>query len=186
MSDDHFLSRWSRLKTASKAPAAPAEPTPEARKASPQPAVAPPAATPPAETAPQPLPPVESLTPESDFAGFMREGIDPSLRRQALKTLFSDPRFNVMDGLDVYIDDYSQPDPLPEGWLEKMTQTARLGAYREPDEKAPEPPVGDEAAGEGGAEAVSQQEQGLVEAPAAAGEAAPETDGENAGPAAQP
>ena len=85
MSDDHFLSRWSRLKTASKAPAAPAEPTPEAREASPQPAAAPPAATPPAETAPQPLPPVESLTPESDFAGFMREGIDPSLRRQAIR-----------------------------------------------------------------------------------------------------
>jgi hypothetical protein len=62
--------------------------------------------------------------------------VDPDLRRQALKTLFQDPRFNVMDGLDVYIDDYSKPDPLPEGWLEKMNQVARLGAYEPPKEEA--------------------------------------------------
>ena len=68
----------------------------------------------------QPLPPVESLTFESDFTAFMQPEVDPGLRRQALKTLLQDPRFNVMDGLDVYIDDYSKPDPLPEGWLEKM------------------------------------------------------------------
>jgi len=85
---------------------------------------------------PAPLPPVESLTPESDFAPFMRDDVDPGLRRQALRTLFRDPRFNVMDGLDVYIDDFSKPDPLPEGWLEKMNQVARLGEYREPDPKA--------------------------------------------------
>ena len=42
------------------------------------------------------------------------------------KTLFQDPHYNVMDGLDTYIDDYSKPDPLPEGWLEKMNQVARL------------------------------------------------------------
>jgi hypothetical protein len=38
--------------------------------------------------------------------------VDPAIKRQALKKLFSDPRFNVMDGLDVYIDDYSTPSPL--------------------------------------------------------------------------
>jgi hypothetical protein len=64
--------------------------------------------------------------------------------------LFRDPRYNLMDGLDVYIDDYSKPDPLPEGWLEKMTQTARLGEYREPEPQAAEenlaqaPQAGDE------------------------------------------
>ena len=30
-----------------------------------------------------------------------------------MKKLFSDPHFNVMDGLDTYIDDYGKPDPLP-------------------------------------------------------------------------
>jgi hypothetical protein len=58
------------------------------------------------------LPSLESLSIESDFAGFMQPGVDESLKRGALKKLFADPRFNVMDGLDVYIDDYSKPDPL--------------------------------------------------------------------------
>ena len=30
-----------------------------------------------------------------------------------MKKLFADPHYNVMDGLDVYIDDYSKPDPIP-------------------------------------------------------------------------
>ena len=82
------------------------------------------------------LPPVESLTPDSDFSPFMSGGVDESVKRRALKTLFADPRFNAMDGLDVYIDDYSKPDPLPEGWLEKLNQVARLGEYKEPEKIA--------------------------------------------------
>jgi hypothetical protein len=73
-----------------------------------------------------------------------------------LKTLFQDPRFNVMDGLDVYIDDYSKPDPLPEGWLEKMNQVARLGEYREPDPKAEEASETPEALAENPGEQVPQ------------------------------
>jgi hypothetical protein len=77
----------------------------------------------------------------------MKGDVDPGLRREALKTLFKDPRFNVMDGLDVYIDDYSKPDPLPPGWLEKIAAVSRLGDYRppepaeEPAKEAPEAPV---------------------------------------------
>ena len=59
-----------------------------------------------------PLPAIDSLGIDSDFTAFMRPGVDESLKRGALKKLFSDPRFNVMDGLDVYIDDYSKPDPI--------------------------------------------------------------------------
>jgi hypothetical protein len=88
---------------------------------------------------PTALPPVESLTPESDFLPFMREEVDEVLKRRALRTLFRDPRFNVMDGLDVYIDDFSKPDPLPEGWLEKLNQVTRLGDYRPPEEAPAEP-----------------------------------------------
>jgi hypothetical protein len=83
-----------------------------------------------------PLPPIESLNVDSDFTPFLREGVQEHLKRAALKTLFQDPRFNVMDGLDVYIDDYSKPDPLPEGWLEKLNQVARLGEYRAPEPEA--------------------------------------------------
>ena len=42
----------------------------------------------------------------------MRPHVDPALKRAALKKLVSDPRFNVMDGLDVYIDDYTKFEPL--------------------------------------------------------------------------
>ena len=134
MSDDHFLSRWSRRKTAAKAgpavPAAAAVPAPAVTQLPAQTADVLP------DKAGAQLPPIESLTPESDFSPFMQADVAEHLKRRALKTLFQDPRFNVMDGLDVYIDDYSKPDPLPEGWLEKMNQVARLGEYRAPEEEA--------------------------------------------------
>jgi hypothetical protein len=63
-------------------------------------------------TEPPPLPPVESLTFESDFRAFLQPHVAEDLKREALKKLLHDPRFNVMDGLDVYIDDYSIPSPL--------------------------------------------------------------------------
>jgi hypothetical protein len=140
MKDDNFLSRWSRRKLAAKeTPATPPASTPAAPTLAEGPAV--PAAAQ-AETqsldskSPAPLPPVESLTFDSDFTAFMKPDVDPGLRREALKTLLKDPRFNVMDGLDVYIDDYSKPDPLPEGWLEKMSQVKYLGHYIAPEETA--------------------------------------------------
>jgi hypothetical protein len=134
MSDEGFISRWSRRKTEAKTQ--PKE-TPPARPDPEEAPVAPAAGATPAQA--PPLPPVESLTTESDFTPFMKPGVDAGTRREAVKVLLRDPRFNVMDGLDVYIDDYSKPDPLPEGWLEKMTQTARLGEYRDPDVPAAEP-----------------------------------------------
>ena len=146
MKDETFLGRWSKRKLASKAAPESNVVDPIAEQAAPGRHVpAPTPATPPASSAP-PLPPVESLTPESDFAPFMAREVDEGVRRQALKTLFQDPRFNVMDGLDVYIDDYSKPDPLPEGWLEKLNQVARLGDQHPPPKiEAPElaenPPV---------------------------------------------
>ena len=133
MTDDHFLARWSRRTHAAVKGATP-EPAPPGPAASAAP-VGPPAEP----VVPAALPPVESLTPESDFLPFMREEVDEDLKRRALRTLFRDPRFNVMDGLDVYIDDYSKPDPLPEGWLEKLNQVTRLGDYRPPEEAPPEP-----------------------------------------------
>ena len=69
-----------------------------------------------------PLPPIDTLSFESDFTAFLQPTVDEALKRQAMKKLFSDPRFNVMDGLDTYIDDYSKPDPLPPGMLEQLVQ----------------------------------------------------------------
>ena len=66
------------------------------------------------------LPAVEGLTIDSDFAQFLKPEVAEDTRRAALKKLFSDPQFNVMDGLDTYVGDYTQPDPMPAGMLEKL------------------------------------------------------------------
>jgi hypothetical protein len=68
------------------------------------------------------LPAIESLTIDSDFAPFFKPEVDESIKRAALKQLFRDPRFNIMDGLDTYIDDYTQADPIPSAMLEDLMQ----------------------------------------------------------------
>jgi hypothetical protein len=138
---DDFLSRWSRRKIQARQGEVQA-PLPEEAQAV-QGDGLPVATQPPAP--PAPLPPIESLTSESDYSVFMRPDVDPGTRRLAMKKLFEDPRYNVMDGLDTYIADYSLPDPLPEGWLEKMNQVARLGIFK----PAPEPEVAEAAPAEG-------------------------------------
>jgi hypothetical protein len=100
------------------------------------------------------LPPIEELTPESDFSGFMHPKVDPALRRAALQKLFSDPHFNVMDGLDTYIDDYSQPNPIPPAMLAGLRQAQNILAWaKETKEEtaarfAPPPEKSARAAGE--------------------------------------
>jgi hypothetical protein len=121
------LRRWSRRKLEATGKISPAEPErlPVAAPVPPVVAPVPPVANasgPPAVATEPALPPVESLTAESNFAAFMQPNVDEGLRRQALKKLFADPRFNVMDGLDVYIDDYTKPDPIPPSVLERLTQ----------------------------------------------------------------
>ncbi len=125
--EESFLSRWSRRKT--QAATTPEQPTAKAG-AAPPPTDALPApggSGPPAPVEAAPLPTLESLTTESDFAPFMAPEVDGETRRKALKTLFTDPRFNVMDMMDVYVDDYSKPDPIPASWLENLEQLSRLG-----------------------------------------------------------
>ena len=83
----------------------------------------------------QPLPTLEdvrSLTPQSDFQPFMQRGVGSEVRNAAMKKLFADPHFNVMDGLDIYIDDYSQPDPLPAGMLQRMASAQFMKLVPEP------------------------------------------------------
>ena len=63
---------------------------------------------------------VRLLTKDSDFKPFMRGDVGPEVRNAAMKKLFTDPHYNVMDGLDIYIDDYSRSDPIPESMLRQM------------------------------------------------------------------
>ena len=105
--------------------AAPAEPAPADR--------VPPAALPPPPT----LADVAALTAESDYARFVAPGVDHGVKNAALKKLFTNPHFNIMDGLDTYIDDYGKPDPLPAGMLRQMAQSHALGLFADD----PPPPL---------------------------------------------
>ena len=124
-----FFSRWSRRKQEAgqeqDAPAAVPLADPPVRQPAAQSALN----TPP-ETEPEaPLPTLQdaqALTPESDFQPFMQNGVGAEVRNAAMKKLFADPHFNVMDGLDIYIDDYSQPDPMPAGMLRQMASAQFL------------------------------------------------------------
>ena len=73
---------------------------------------------------------------DPDFSAFMKPNVDPAVQQAALKKMFTDPHFNIMDGLDIYIDDYSKPDPLPPGMLERMVQSDMLNLFRKKTEEA--------------------------------------------------
>src|SRR6478752_3981503 len=101
-----------------------------------------------------PLPSLESLTIDSDYSPFMQPGVDDAMKRGALKKLFSDPHFNVMDGLDVYIDDYSKPDPIDPAIVRTLTQAryifnppaTRVNAAGYVEDVPDDAPAGDAAA----------------------------------------
>lgn len=119
-SPGEFLSRWSRRKIEARAENA----APAAEDVAAAGPVEAPGETPAAPVAvplaAEPLQPIDTLTPESDYRPFLQAGVPPHLKNLALKALFKDPHFNVMDGLDTYIADYSQPDPIPAEMLAKM------------------------------------------------------------------
>jgi hypothetical protein len=116
-----FLSRWSRRKLEAKA----------------EPTAVPPAVQPGAATgAPAaPAAPAQTARPEPDespeYRNFFDPKVDKKLRHAALKSLFSDPHFNVVDGLDVYIDDYSKADPIPPAMLRQLNQAKNLLLFEE-------------------------------------------------------
>ena len=126
---DGFLSRWSKRKAGqdtkpdevSQEPAQPVVPvTPEVQ--------APPPVT---------LEDVEKIDRfDPDFSAFMRPDVDPAVQQAALKKMFSDPHFNVMDGLDIYIDDYSNPELLQPEMLKGLVQSELLGIFKKPEELA--------------------------------------------------
>ena len=87
------------------------------------------------ETLPPTLEDAESIDRFApDFSAFMKPNVDPAVQQAAMKKLFSDPHFNIMDRLDIYIDDYSIPDPIPMEMLKRMVQSESLGLFRKFEE----------------------------------------------------
>lgn len=115
-----FLSRWARKKEEARQAPPPAKQEADAKSPAPE------------------LPPVESLTPDSDYRAFFHPKVNEDVRRAALKKLFSDPRFNVMDGLDTYIDDYSKEDPIPPAMLRALNQARTLGLFEKEEREEEE------------------------------------------------
>ena len=109
-----FLDRWSRLKQEQKELPAKEEAPPPA------------------------LPPVDKLTPESDFTGFMHPKVEDALRRVALKKLFSDPHFNVADPFEAYSGDWTGGEPIPQEMLAALNQAKRLLFDENKEEQAKE------------------------------------------------
>ena len=79
------------------------------------------------------MPPLDKLTPESDYRAFFHPKVNEDVRRAALKKLFSDPHFNIMDGLDVYIDDYSKTEPIPAAMLAGLKQAQNILKWAKED-----------------------------------------------------
>jgi hypothetical protein len=179
--EDNFFSRWSRRKAQAKEGVALAEaphpgPLPKGgtEQELPVPAESPPSLAPlagrgiedegpVAEEAP-PLPTladVAALTRDSDYKRFVVPGVDEGVKRAAMKKMFfSDPHFNVMDGLDTYIGDYNTPDPIPASMLRKMWQSKALGLFddeEDEEKKAPQLAAAAQASPDGAAPAPLSQ-----------------------------
>lgn len=150
-----FLSRWSRRKVDERAGRPLDEPKPAVAQHGNLPANLPTSAPPTtaavdaqAARPPPTLADTQQLTPDSDFTGFMARGVAPDVKNAAMKKLFADPHFNVMDGLDIYIDDYGIPDPLPLAMLRQMTSAKTLNLFNDEPEELVETRVGDTPAPE--------------------------------------
>jgi len=99
---EDFLRRWSRLKKEDRLPVPEEKPAPT-------------------------LPPIDKLTPESDFSPFMHPKVEDALRRVALKKLFrGDPHFNLPDPFEPYSRDWNIADPIPDEMLKTLNQARTL------------------------------------------------------------
>lgn len=204
--DENFLSRWSRRKQASREgrdvaqPPLPADAPVEAgrgREASDTRAEQqrPDAASDPGEAlsgdeaeAPE-LPPIDSLTGESDYGPFMRPGVDPALRRLALRKMWQNPKYAVVDDLDPFRADFAAFTPLGDivtsdmkfhaerllrEQLEKVAEATGASAAR-PEEGTPAP-ADEVAADEVAADDALAARQGDSDQDAARDDAADEPD----------
>jgi hypothetical protein len=127
MAASDFFNRWS------KRPDSPAPDAPQPMATS----IASPSSAPqPGPQDPATLEQAQRLTPQDDFRAFVRPEVAPEVRNTAMRQLFSDPHFNVMDGLDIYIDDYNRPDPLPLDDLKRMVSAQAMRLLKSESESA--------------------------------------------------
>lgn len=135
-----FLQRWSRRKQAVQAGVVPTEAAAEGatqlaaidpqRAAQASPDRSPDRSADPStdtDTKHTELPSLDSLQGlQSDYLDFMQPKVTQQLKRAALKKLFADPHFNVIDRFEAYSEDYTQADPIPAAMLRGLNQAKGL------------------------------------------------------------
>ena len=143
--EQRFLSRWSQRKleveTAVPSLSEAIGPAEVVSAETPEP--------PEAELTDADMPPLESLGEGSDYRGFLSPKVSEALRKAALRKLFRQSRFNAVDGLDDYAEDYTRFEPLGDlvthemrRVLERARKALEEGGEAEP-EAAPEAAVAD-------------------------------------------
>jgi hypothetical protein len=137
MSDEDFLSRWSRRKREAAQPVR----NTEQPVASSVPGAPPPAPANPAEAGPAKpedefdlasLPPIESITATTDITAFLRKGVPLELSRAALRRAWeSDPVIRDFVGLAENAWDFNDPNAMPGfGPLDQTPEQVRELAAR--------------------------------------------------------
>lgn len=136
---ENFLTRWSRRKRATQAAedaqagtpaadapaAAPRDEEPRQEAAAPVARNAPPAAPAPAFD-PATLPPIDSITAETDIRAFLAPGVPPELSRAALRRAWAaDPKIRDFVGLAENAWDFTAPDSIAGFGTLTMTDELR-------------------------------------------------------------
>lgn len=108
---ESFLRRWSRLNIQSALPVA----------------------------APQSA--AEAHGPDTDLSALLRPEVERDVRQAALRKFFMSDRYRVMDGLDVYVDDYSSAELLPAELLGRLVHATALLSAGEPEQETSTTPT---------------------------------------------
>jgi hypothetical protein len=119
---ENFLGRWSRVKREQEQRSQEEKSVAQKNEAPDQ---------------PPELPPLDKLTPDSEFSGFMHPKVEDALRRAALKKLFADPHFNIPDPYEAYSGDWTVGEPIPDEMMATLNQ-ARTLLFSEEDKKKEE------------------------------------------------
>ena len=137
------LGRWSRRKQASRAvqnephnPVATASMEPETDGQAPQPLTD------------EDMPPLETLTEESDYRGFLSPKVSDELRKLALRKLFHGSQFNICDGLDDYDEDFTKFAKLGDVITAEMRLRAEMEALKKLQQETGSQVVEDASAGD--------------------------------------
>lgn len=160
-SKESVLRRWSRRKLEAREPSEAEIPKPAAERTD--------AVAAPVEAEDKPLltdadmPPLDSLTEESDFSPFMSKAVSDELRKLALRKLFRSSVFNIRDGLDEYDDDFTTFEKLGDIVTADMKHQIEMQQQKLREKLAAEGRTDELGAADGEAETVDRSDDDLAE-----------------------